>query len=142
MDLYLKRYRLVSADRMSIIFNMRGVTKNLYFGGSNRYLMVKGFYQTADRAEQEFLEAHPLFNREFVLESKELVGHADDAAPKVVEEPAAPKYKEMSFPTVKACQEYISRELGLKGYLYSSYAKCKTVLKENGIIATFENENN
>ena len=142
MKYYRKRYVLKNSNRMSILFSERGISRTIYFGGANPYSLVRGFYETEDPNEQAFLEAHPLFHKEFVLERSELIKEVEDAKAPVIEAPEMPQYTTMTFKTVKECQEYLQKELGLKGYLYSSYAKCKTVLKEHGIIAVFENEAN
>lgn len=146
MKHYSKTYRVTSYDRLHMSFEIDGELKSVYFGGCNRYQKVRGHYTTADEKIQEALESNPLFGNYFVLEKKELIGEDNveekvPAAEKKAED-EAPKFAKMTFKTVKDCQSYLQNEHGMKGYLYSSYAKCKEACKEVGVEATFENEGN
>ena len=146
MKHYSKTYRATSYDQLHVSFELNGMIEHVFFGGVNRYLMIRGIYSTSDEAIQNALESYPTFGRDFVLEKKELImdDGVEEKAP-VAEKKAedeAPKFTKMTFKTVKDCQSYLQNEHGMKGYLYSSYAKCKEACKEVGVEATFENEGN
>ena len=64
MKHYNKTYRATNYDQLHIVFEMDGALKHVFFGGVNRYQMIRGHYETNDEKIQETLEKNPMFGRE------------------------------------------------------------------------------
>ncbi len=65
----MKTYRAKHFDHLSIPVYIAGKQVYCQFTGGVRYpTHIRGSYNTNDPSVQEKLEAHPLFNKQFVLE--------------------------------------------------------------------------
>lgn len=135
-----KKYIVVKLHPLSIdIMGKGGVLKTFDFlGGFTHPVFKPGSYITSNEEEQKMLEAHPWFNKEFVLEriietEKEEGQQGNSGGSNTVEK---------TFKTVNFAKDYFHNEHGIAKSKLDVKSKIIAEGKLLNIDVKFESDNN